>query len=218
MKRWVVSHWRALARNTKFRAPKNFFHRRLTGSALFFCFLASAAIWALPVLAAEEEGGKWGIWEPIGRFFNLFLLVGVLVYFVRKPLGAFFENRRREIKEQLAQAEIRRREAGEKVKEIEQRMQRIEEDLAALRERARQEIVDEAARVEESARQQSEKILSVAHREIDGILKNAQKELKRYAGSLSVDMAEGMIRKEVGSADHERIFESSIHEVEKMKS
>lgn len=191
---------------------------RLVSLSWLFSFLVCLMFFAAPVLAAEEGAKGWGIWDTLGRFFNLFLLGGTIFYFVRKPVAAFFENRRRDLQRQLAEAQKRRQEAEDRLRGIEQRMYQIEKELTAIRRKAEQETAEDARRVEESSRQESEKILSVARREIDGILKVALKDLRRYAGTLSVDLAEEMIRKSMTGADQERIFDSSVGELEKIKS
>ncbi|HEY2931436.1 MAG TPA: hypothetical protein VGK99_06780 [Acidobacteriota bacterium] len=178
-------------------------------------FLCAAPVFAAET-AAEAEAG-WGVWETVGRFFNLFLLFGGLIYLVRKPAGAFFEQRRQEIHRKLAEAARRLREAESKIQEIELRMNRIEEQLAEIRARSEQEILDEAHRLEELARQESEKILAVARREVDGMVKSAQKELRRYAGKLSVELAGDIIRKNIDQNDQERMLKKFVSEVEAIR-
>lgn len=175
-----------------------------------FCCLA----FTTPLLAAEEASHGWGAWDTVGRFFNLFLLGGIIVYFVRRPLAAFFESRRREGKEKIADAQRRHQEAAAMVREIEQRLSRIEQEVAAIRQAAQQEMQDEAGRLEEATRQEGEKILAVARREIDGMVRTAHKELRRHAASLSVSLAEEMIRGEIGRDDQKRIFDDCLREME----
>ncbi len=163
----------------------------------------------------NSEG--WGVWETVGRFFNLFLLFGVIIYFIRKPLLSFFENRRREIQQKLGEAERRKQQAESKLREVEQRIANIEQELLSIRKRAEQETIEEGRRMAEASRQESEKILAVARREIDGMLKAAQKELRIYAGSLSVSLAQEMIEKNINAKDQERIFNKFLSEMESMK-
>jgi F-type H+-transporting ATPase subunit b len=188
--------------------------RSLTIVAVFVFFCLSQIA---PVLASEPASEGWGVWETVGRFFNLFLLFGIIIYFIRKPLAEFFENRRREIQQKLAEAEQRKQDAESKLSEIEQRVANIEQELSLIRQRAEQEILDEGRRMEEGNRQETEKILAVARREIDGILRTAQKELRNYAGSLSVSLAEEMIKKNINDKDQRLIFQKFLEEMESMK-
>jgi hypothetical protein len=86
-------------------------------------------------LAAESGGGgdKWGLWLTIGRFFNLAVLVGVLVWVARKPLSSFYANRTRAIREALATAQTARAAAEAKLAEMETRMARLDDELRELR-------------------------------------------------------------------------------------
>lgn len=178
-----------------------------------FCCLA----FTTPLLAAEEAGHGWGAWDTVGRFFNLFLLGGIIIYFVRRPLALFFESRRREAKEKIADAQRRHQEAAGMVREIELRMGQIEQEVAAIRQAAQQEMRDETRRLEEATRQEGEKILAVARREIDGMVRTAHKDLRRHAASLSVSLAENMIRGQIGRDDQERILDSCLREMEGLK-
>ncbi|MBI4455466.1 MAG: hypothetical protein HY644_06155 [Acidobacteria bacterium] len=186
----------------------------------FFLGLVVSYFLLRTVLAAPEAEAEtgWGIWDTIGRFFNLFLLFGVLIYFVRKPLGMFFENRRHEIEQKLIEAQRRHEEAEAKLREIEESIHSIEQEISEIRQRTQQEIQSELQRLEESSREEAAKIISVAGREIDGMLRAAQKELLRYAGSLSVNLAQEMIRESITPGDQERIFNRFIDHMESLKS
>ena len=181
--------------------------------------IASFAIWAAPVLAAEAEGegAGWGILDTVGRFVNLFILGGILVYFVRKPLLEFFETRRSEFSRQMVESDERRREAESRIQEVERRMNSLDQEIASIRTQSDTEMEEEARRLEQLARQESEKILSTASREIDGMVKAAQKELRRYAGTLSIGMAEETLRREVGPADQERIVKTLVSQIGEKK-
>ncbi|MBI4483707.1 MAG: ATP synthase F0 subunit B [Acidobacteria bacterium] len=169
----------------------------------------------LPALAAQAEHGGWGIWETIGRVFNLALLLGALIYLLRRPLREYFEQRTDEIRKRLREAEQARDEANAKLDEIGSRMARLDAELAEIQQTAAREAEEERQRVVESARSDAEKIVSMARREIDGLMKSARLELKCHTADLSVNLAEEVIRREMRPEDRERIFQGFLEELEK---
>ena len=72
-----------------------------------------------PCVAFAAEESAWGALLPIGRFFNLALVVVVLIWAARKPLASFYANRSQSIQEQLAEAQRARVEAETKLAEME---------------------------------------------------------------------------------------------------
>ncbi len=174
---------------------------------LIVALLWLCGIILLPTVAfAAEEGSKWGILLPMGRFFNLALVIGVLVWVARKPLTNFYAARTQMIREQLAEAQAARAEAEAKQAEIEARMSRLDEELREIREQAEKEAQEEYRRLVEAASRDAERIVVRAREEIDGMMRAAQLELKAHVAELSVRMAEEKICREITNEDHNRLF------------
>jgi ATP synthase F0 subunit b len=173
--------------------------------SLIFWGLALAA--ALPANAlASEESNKWGIWLDIGRVFNLALVVGLLVWATRKPLANFFSGRTQAIREQLEEAQKARKNAEEKLAEIESRMSRLDDELQEIKNSSEKEARKEYQRLVEAAGQDAEKALERSRQEIDAMTRTARQELKLHAAELAVKLAEEKIRGEITDADHERLL------------
>ena len=163
---------------------------------------------ALPdtVLAAEAGGDRWGIWLTIGRFFNLFLLIAILVWATRKPLAAFIAARTQKIHEQLAEAQAARRQAEAKLAEIESRMSHLDDEIRELKAVAEKEAQEEYQRLLAEARQDAGKIIEKGRREIEGMTRAAQISLKAHVAELSVKLAEDTVRRDITNEDRARIF------------
>jgi F-type H+-transporting ATPase subunit b len=173
--------------------------------SLIFWGLALAA--ALPANAlASEESNKWGIWLDIGRVFNLALVVGLLVWATRKPLANFFSGRTQAIREQLEEAQKARKNAEEKLAEIESRMSRLDDELQEIKNSSEKEARKEYQRLVEAAGQDAEKALERSRQEIDAMTRTARQELKLHAAELAVKLAEEKIRGEITDADHKRLL------------
>ena len=178
---------------------------------LIFALLLIAAGIALPEIAlAAEEGGKWGIWLVVGRFFNLFLVVAVLIWAGRRPLSNFFANRTQGIREQLEDAQRARAEAEAKLAEIQSRMSSLDAEIREIKATAEREANEEYKRMLAAAEQDAEKIIERSRQEIEGITRAARQELKLHVAELTIKMAEEKIRGEITEADRRRIFSKFV--------
>lgn len=176
-----------------------------------FTLLLAAAVLAFPAVSlAAEKGGKWGLWLTIGRFFNLALVIGVLVWVARKPLAKFYVNRTAMIREQLDEAQKARAEAEAKLAEIESRMSRLDQELNEIKATAEQEAQAEYRRLVEVAEQDAQKVTERARQEIEGLTRAAQLELRTRAAELAVQLAEERIRQEISPEDRRRLFSQFV--------
>jgi F-type H+-transporting ATPase subunit b len=160
--------------------------------------------------ASGESGSKWGIWFTIGRFFNLGIVIWVLVWVARKPLTNFYASRTQSIHEQLAEAQKARQEAEAKLHEVEARMSRLDDELRQVRAAAEREADEEHRRLLEETERDAGKIVERARQEIEGAMRAARLELKAHAAELSVRLAEERIQGEITAEDRNRLFDRFI--------
>jgi F-type H+-transporting ATPase subunit b len=149
-----------------------------------------------PALAAggeEHGGGGEGLLWPL---LNFALLVGVLFFLTRKPIQAFFAERRRGIQTELDQAADLQRQAEE--------IRRLGRERAeAEREQILADARESAARIERTARSA-----------IEQELRRARESLRDEASDLAVDLASGLLRERVTDADRDRLLDEFIARVE----
>lgn len=72
--------------------------------------LCSLSLFLLPqfVLASAESESPWSAWMLFWRVVNTAALVGLLIYFARKPLSSFFSERKTQISKDLKDAQEQR--------------------------------------------------------------------------------------------------------------
>ena len=79
-----------------------------------------------PSAAAHESAGgeahEESIWPFVGKIFNFVVLVGGLVYLMRKPFAEYLTRRGGELRAELSAAEALKAEATAKIAEIDARM------------------------------------------------------------------------------------------------
>ena len=165
--------------------------------------------------ALQEE--RW--WNYPGfelwKFFNLAIFLAVLIFILTRKvkLGEAFRTRRENIKRDLARAREERDAALAKLKEVEERLARLDTEVAAIHDQHVQEAAEERERIAKSAETEITKLGEQAKREIENAGKVAKKELRRFAAEESVRMAEEMIRREMKPEDDARLITQNIEEL-----
>src|SRR5688572_31792616 len=95
-------------------------------------FLQSASF----LFAFWAEGG---INPLIPRTVNLIIFLVILFFILRKPFAKAMADRRSEIKAELAKAKAEKEEAEQKLREIEARLSRLDEEVAEIKANAERE-------------------------------------------------------------------------------
>ena len=105
---------------------------------------------ALLAFSAAEETPWWDYpGFELWKFANLAVFVAALVYIMTRKakLGEVFKSRSETIKQELARAQQERDAALGKLKEVEERLARIDTEVATIREQAVSEAAEERDRI-----------------------------------------------------------------------
>lgn len=171
---------------------------------------------ATPESAAEAEETALFLGLPmwIWQLANLVLFVGLLLYFVAKPLGAAFRKRQEEIEERRRDADKKRASVDNLAAEIRTRTAAIEKEMVEIRERGRADGEEARRALAERADAESERIRREAGEEIERRLASARAELRREAASLTAEKATEILAREITPADREALLEDSVARLE----
>jgi len=170
----------------------------------------------LAVLMLLQEP-RW--WDYPGlelwKFVNLALFAGGLIYVLTRKvkLGEAFKTRRETIKQELAKAQQERDAALTKLKEVEDRLARLDSEVSTIREQSKQEAAEERERISKSTEVEVARLSEQARREIERAGKAAKHELRLYAAQTSVRMAEEIIRREIKPEDDARLLHRNVQEL-----
>ena len=170
----------------------------------------------LTVLAFAEESPRW--WDYPGfelwKFINLAIFVAALVFVLKKAnLREAFRTRREGIKRDLERARQERDAALAKLKEVEERLARLDAEVATVKEQSKREAEDERERISRATESELAKLSEQAQREIVNVAKTAKHELRRYTAEQSVRLAEDIIRREMKPEDDARLITRDIAEL-----
>ena len=169
--------------------------------------------------ARHAEGGEGAaahgesVWAVVGRLFNFALLAGALVYFLRSPLMAYLDERRVQVRGQLAKAAELKAEAGAEMSAIDAKIGGLPGELEALKRRGAEEIAAEEARIRAQAESERQRLLDQAKREIATALRIAERDLKKRAGELAVTVATERVKRTITDADQARLVERYVAQV-----
>jgi F-type H+-transporting ATPase subunit b len=130
--------------------------------------------------------------EPAARLFewlNFAVMAGVILVVAAKFLPKTFRANREQIRGRLVEARIATEHAQERLAAIEQRLAKLDEEIAAISRQAEKDSVEDEARIKASIAGERERIVAASSREIAAAANAAQRDLKRFATELAVDRA-----------------------------
>ncbi len=176
-----------------------------------FLVLVSLATSRVAV-AAAEAGGHAGIpwWEIFKQAVNFGILVGVLVYFLRKPVSAYLRERAQLLRRSIDEAARARASAAESLLTIEARLGKLTEEIAEMNRKMEGEGDEEKRRLREAAQAEIERLRAQVQFAADQEVKKARAELRREAADLSARAAEEIVSKTITPEDQERMVRENI--------
>lgn len=179
-------------------------------------FLLGVCLLGAPLLAAGGADGHHGVnWtEFTAKVFNFVVFFGGLGYILKDPLRNFFTDRLHTIRESLAKAENSYTDATRQLEEIDAKMARLDEELAAIEAKAKQEIEKETAMVKARAEADADRIIENAAAEVNNMRRESERKLKAFVIELAVEEAERIIKDKVDDAERERLFQRFTERLE----
>lgn len=159
-------------------------------------------------------GLPYWVWKLV----NMFLFLGFLAYFLGGPIKRMFSGRTQEIHRIAAEARERQTKAQQMAADIQSRLSRIEGELQAIRDRAQTEGEKQKRELMAAAEAEAQKLIANAQGEVENRLRHAKRELTEYAGQLSAERAEQILREKITAEDQQKLFRESLNEVEGARS
>ena len=150
------------------------------------------------------------------KFVNLFIFIVALFLLHRqfgRPIREALRSRREGIKNELERARLERDEALGKLAEVEERLGRLDQEVASVAERARAEAEAERKRIAALTEVEIVKIREQSQREIEAAVKAARHDLRRFAAQESVRLAEGILAREMKAEDDARLTSITVQEL-----
>ena len=159
---------------------------------------------------SEDEGLLYEfIWSSV----NLMLLVGVLVYFGRKPIQSYFAERRRQIQDGLDSSARLLDEAETRLAEWQGRLERLDAEIEEIRGTTHRLAEAERERILADARASAERMRRDSAAAVEQEVRRARTALREEASDLAVELAERLLRETVTEGDRDRLVDEFVEHV-----
>ncbi len=174
--------------------------------------------------AAEPSGPEpmnWTDWgktdregQKLAPFYTMLVNFGILAvtyyFFGRKRIASSLQERRDNIARDIEEAERMVREAEERAKSYQSRLQRLEEEARLAREALVRTGEAERDRIVREAEAKAERMKRDAEFIVEQEMKQIRQDLWRDAVDAAVGAAEQMLKKRVTQADQERLADDYL--------
>jgi F-type H+-transporting ATPase subunit b len=130
--------------------------------------------------------------EAAARLFewlNFAILAGAVLFALLKYLPKTFRAQREDIQRRLVEARTATEQANKRLAAIEERLSRLDEEIAAISMQAEKDSSEDEARIKASIETERQRIMEAVSRDIAAASSAAQRELKHFVAGLAVDRA-----------------------------
>lgn len=153
-------------------------------------------------------------WQIAGKWINFAVLVALLYFFLTRSLR--IQDRFREdyqaIQTSIESARQAKEEAERKLKDLDEKLGGLNQEIARIKGEAAREADEEKRKILESAQKEAERIVALAHREIDTEVDLARRTLRKQVADASVSRGRKIIETEMNEDDQKRLMEEYIKE------
>lgn len=149
--------------------------------------------------ASVRAVGRWFHLSPeaasaVFWALNALLLFGFVGYFLLTGLPKAFRSRRQQLEREMVHARTATEQANERLRVVEERLGRLDSEIAAVRAQAEHDSAHDEARIRESLEEERKKVVAAAESEIVSAGKAAERRLRNFAAELAVTRATGRLR------------------------
>jgi len=157
----------------------------------------------------ESEGDSLNGW----KWANFVILVAGLGYLVAKNVPPMFRKRTEEIQQSIAASAQLKKAAEERAAALDKRLAGIKAEIEQLRSDAHVQTGTEGERIRRETSERLEKIKNQTAAEIGLMIRASRDELRRYAASLALDLAEQRVRTRVGKDTQDSLVDGFLHDL-----
>jgi F-type H+-transporting ATPase subunit b len=181
-------------------------------ATMFLAGLATVALASSGGDGHHVEGGDL-LKDFLWRCLSFGVTLGLLVYFVRKPIRQGLAGRREGIEKTLREAEAAKAEAEAKFAEYDRKLSKAAVEIEEIQISLRREGELERERTLANAREMAEKIKKEAEKSAANEIAKARAELRQEAARIAIAMAEDLLKKNFTSDDQNRLVSEYLQKV-----
>jgi F-type H+-transporting ATPase subunit b len=147
--------------------------------------------WSLGSAYSERPAMGWYI-------VTFIVFLAGLVYFVRKPLGLYLETRSKDIRAAIEEATLAKLEADKRLKEYEQRLTQLDDDIVRMKAEFKRQGEIEKAQLQQNAERMAQQIAKDAEDMVAAEIRHAMVTLKKDVAEQVILAASNEIKARVG--------------------
>lgn len=145
-----------------------------------------------------------------GTLLNFAVLVGLLVWVIRKKGNPALAARRAEVEQELAEAQRLRAEAEQRHLETAMRLERLDDEMLEIRAEMVKAGEAERDRIVEQAEEKAARIRKDTNFLIEQQIKQLRKDLTQHAAQAAVVAARDVLEERIGDADQDQLAEAYL--------
>jgi F-type H+-transporting ATPase subunit b len=160
--------------------------------------------------AAGGHHAEFNLTDEIFRWVNFIILAVVMYVILSKILPRVLADRRQKIEQAIEEAKASRAEAQRLLQENQSKTANLQVELEQLRLQATQERAAMMQRIEVEAQQLAARIVVQARTEVERATERARLSLREEAATLTVQIAEEILQRELRDEDQQAIVRRYI--------
>lgn len=147
------------------------------------------------------------------RCLNFALMVGLLVFFVAKPIRKGLAGRREGIEKSLQEAKAAKEEAEAKFAEYDRKLSKAAAEIEEISAAIKREGEMEREKILANAREMAEKIKQEAEKSAGHEVSKARAQLRQDAARMAIEIAEDLLSKNFTGEDQSRLVDEYMQKV-----
>ena len=182
---------------------------KIAASAIVVVFFAT-----MSAHAADEGGNTTERANEFFKWINFAIVAGLIAWVFLKLTPPFFRKNAENISSAITRATAAKAEADRQLREAEEKLARLEQEVAQLRATAQREATAEAERLRAITQSDIQKVGLAGKAEIEAAERAARLELKAIAANLAVDGAESLLVKQLTPQAQESLMAALMKDLE----
>jgi F-type H+-transporting ATPase subunit b len=124
---------------------------------------------------------------------NSAIMIGAILWLVFRFLPNMYRKRSETLDKQIFDATMATSRAKERLAVVEERLSKLDVEIASIREQSERDSVEDERRVHESLETERQRLMASVEQEIESASASARRDLRNYAASLAVERAVSQI-------------------------
>ena len=183
-----------------------------------FTDIAGFLVLAQESAHGSEEGGSFLVSPGLGLMIWTLVLFPFTMWVLSKvafpKIQEALDKRAKAIAESIEAAERQRKESDELLEEYRQRLSEAREQADDIMARARKAAETAEAEATATGREKREELVAAAKRDIEAETRRSLEQIRKEVANLTVLATEKVTRKSLDDADHKRLIEDALGEVD----